>query len=74
MVDGEVREKGSVWRDTPSYVEDGLFLECVAVHPKSSVGKNVTIHIPPEMVASALKTLKEFAIRQRVKPMESRER
>lgn len=49
----------------PSATGDGLYLDCVAVHPKSAVGKNVTVRIPPEMIALALKTVKEFAIRQR---------
>lgn len=64
-VDGELLDQPEVWHDIPSKVTDGLYVECEAVHPPSSVGKKVTVWIPPEDVAAAFRTIKEFAIRQR---------
>lgn len=65
LIDGEIRDQQEVWNDIPSIPSQGLYLECEAVHPPSSKGKKVTVHIPPENIAAALRTLKEFAIRQR---------
>lgn len=52
-------------RSIPSSLEDGLFIDCEAVSPRSAEGRSVTVWIPPERVDAFLLTLRDDAMARR---------